>query len=178
MKLSMKLFLTVSLLIILTTLTVILLNTTVLETFYKNQKEQSLVDLYNQAVEYYKDNAINDASDFFLNLQKIDSTRNIEIVVADMDNNVFYSSSNNFLKNGFFLPGGLGGIGSDFSFSREASSLTDEKPYSIRTFSDRKLNSDFATLYGKISSGYIIVLRTPIESIKESVNISNKFSHL
>ena len=171
MKLSMKLFLAVSLLIVITIVTVILLNTTVLESFYKNEKEKLLVDVYKQAVDYYRDNEITDTSEFFFTLQKIDSTKNIEIVVADLNENIFFSSSNNFLKNGFFLPGGS----LDYSIQKNIRELSDEKTYSIRTISDKKMNSDYATLYGLLSSGYIIVLRTPIESIRESVTISNRF---
>ena len=172
-SLSFKLFLTVNLLLILLILTVIFLNSTTLESFYRKQKEKSLIDIYHQAVEYYESNELNSTSDFLLDLQRIDSTRNIEVVLCDLENNVFFSSSNNFLKNGFFLP--LGDEGRDFSFSKIVSSLSEENPYIIRTFSDRKINSDFSTLYGNLTPGYLIILRTPIESIRESVTISNKF---
>ena len=174
-SLNLKLFLTVSLFLILIILAVILLNTTVLESYYKNQKEQTLVDIYNQAVSYYEKNEIDSTSDFLFELQRIDSTRNIEIEVCDLENNVFFTSSNNFLKNGFFVPIGIEDGGMEFSFNEIFSSLTDESPYFIRTFYDKKMKSDYATLYGKMTSGYLIFLRTPIESIKESVTISNKF---
>ncbi len=172
-SLNIKLFLTVSLLLILLTLAVILLNTTVLETYYKYQKEQTLVDIYKQAVNYYETNEIDSASEFLFELQRIDSTRNIEIVVCDLENNVFFTSSNNFLKNGFFLP--LDNGEPEFSLSRIEESLSNENPYFIRTFSDKRMKSDYATLYGQMTSGYLIFLRTPIESIRESVKISNKF---
>lgn len=175
LSLNVKLFLSVSLLLVFIILAVILLNTTVLELYYKNQKEQTLVDIYNQAVAYYEENPIDTTSDFLFELQKLDSTRNIEVVVCDLENNVFFSSSNNFLKNGFFLPIGFENGGSEFSLSKINESLNEENPYFIRTFSDRKMNSDFATLYGKMTTGYLIFLRTPIESIKESVSISNTF---
>lgn len=177
MKLSLrgKLFITVSLLLILIILLVILLNSTVLESYYRMQKEKTLVELYNQAANYYANNEIDSTSDFFLELQIIDSTKNIEIVVCDVENNVFFTSSNNFLKNGLFLPIGMENGGSEYSLSKINDSLNEENPYFIRTFTDKRMHSDYATLYGKISSGYLILLRTPIESIKESVNISNRF---
>ena len=187
LSLNVKLFLTISLLLILMILFVILLNSTVLKSYYQIQKEHSLVDIYNQAVEYYKINAFDSTSDYVLELQKIDSTKNIEILVCDVENNVLFSSSNNFLKNGFFIPGGP--ESKDVKESKDNielerpntdlqnawSTLTDDSPYFIKTFHDRRLNSDFATLYGKATSDYMIVLRTPIESIEESVYISNRF---
>ena len=187
-SLSLKLFLSVCLLLILIVLTVILLNTTVLESFYKNQKEKNLIDIYNQAATYYSENTIDSTSDFFIELQKIDSTRNIEIVVSDKENNVVFTSSNNFLKSGFLLPIQNGNNPRDmkapvnddkeprdFPTQRVLDSLSSENPYTIQTFSDNRFNSDYATLYGLINSDYYIVIRTPIESIRESVQISNRF---
>ena len=190
MKLSLnfKLFISVCVLLILMILTVILLNTTVLEYYYRNQKENTLIDIYTQAKDYYSENDMSSTSDFFTELQKIDSTRNIEIVVSDKDNNVIFTSSNNFLKNGFFMrmPGNEDprvpkGISEDME-SRDIpnntkvfESLSEDTPYTVRTFLDNRFNSDYATLYGLINEDYYIVIRTPIESIKESVQISNTF---
>ncbi len=174
-SLNKKLFLTVSLLLLLMLLSVILLNTTVLETFYKNQKENSLKELYLQANSYYAENSIDTTSDFLIELQRIDATKNIEVVVCDFENNVIFSSSNNFLKNGLFAPGPFGNPNITYSLSQIISALSSDNPYTITTSSDQKLNSDFATLYGLMDSGYIIILRTPIESIRESVQISNRF---
>ncbi|MBR3281193.1 MAG: HAMP domain-containing protein [Clostridia bacterium] len=187
-SLNLKLFLSVCLLLILIILTVILLNTTVLESFYKNQKEKNLIDIYNQASTYYSENNIDSTSDFFVELQKIDSTMNIEIVIADKDNNVVITSSNNFLKNGFLMPrpndnnprepknpNNNDKENFDNQFQKALELLSNENPYIIKTFSDNKFNTDYATLYGLINNDYYIFLRTPIESIRESVQISNKF---
>ena len=174
-SLNKKLFLTVSLLLIIMLLSVILLNTTVLETFYKNQKENSLKEIYDQANVYYSENTIDATSDFLVELQRIDSIKNIEVVVCDFENNVLFSSSNNFLKNGLFTPGPFGSQNITYSLSQILSSLSKNNPYTITTSSDQKLNSDFATLYGLMDSGYYIILRTPIESIRESAQISNQF---
>jgi len=190
-SLSFKLFLSVCLLLVLIVLAVILLNTTVLESFYRNQKEKYLIDLYKQAANYYSENTIDSTSDFFIELQKIDSTKNIEIVVIDKESNVIISSSNNFLKNGFLTqmpnrenprdpkepktPNNNETVNKDFSHQPVFDSLSIETPYVIKTFSDNKFNTDYATLYGLINDDYYIVLRTPIESIRESVKISNTF---
>ena len=71
---------------------------------YSRKKEKNLIDIYNQASAYFSENTIDSTSDFFIELQKIDSTRNIEIVVSDKNNDVVFTSSNNFLKSGFLLP--------------------------------------------------------------------------
>ncbi len=162
MSLSFKLFLTVCLLIVFIILSVILLNSTVLEHYYEREKEKVLIDVFNQATAYYENNSINSSSEFVTELQKIDSTQNIEIAIFDLESKLFYTTSNNFLMNGFFMNDITG-------------SLSEDTPYTIKTFSDKKLKTDFATLYGKTANDYIIILRTPIESIRESVKISNRF---
>ena len=162
MSLSFKLFLTVCLLIVFIILSVILLNSTVLEHYYEREKEKVLIDVFNKATSYYENNSINSSSEFVTELQKIDSTQNIEIAIFDLESKLFYTTSNNFLMNGFFMNDITG-------------SLSEDTPYTIKTFSDKKLKTDFATLYGKTANDYIIILRTPIESIRESVKISNRF---
>ena len=174
-SLNIKLFLTVSLLLILVILTVLLLNTTVLEYYYRSQKEVLLIETYLSARDYYSTHKIDTTSDFISELQKIDSTRNIEIVVCDLDNNVLFSSSSNFLKNGFFIPKPFSHDNREFSFDYLAESLTDTTPYLIKTFSDNKLNTDFMMLYGRLTPSYLIFIRTPLEAIRESVSISNSF---
>ena len=174
-SINIKLFLTVSLLLILIILTVLLLNTTVLEHYYKSQKELLLIETYCSARDYYSTNLIDKTSDFIAELQKIDSTRNIEIVVCDLDNNVLFSSSSNFLKNGFLISKPFGNGFNEFSLDFLEKSLTNSTPYFIKTFSDNKLNSDFMMLYGRLNPSYLIFIRTPLEAIRESVSISNSF---
>lgn len=173
-SINIKLFLTVSLLLILVILTVLLLNTTVLEYYYRSQKEILLTDTYSSARNYYSNHDIDTSSDFIAELQKIDSTRNIEIVVCDLDNNVLFSSSSNFIKNGFILAHPFMGT-TEFTFDFLTKSLTEETPYFIKNFSDNKLNSEFMMLYGRLTDSYLIFIRTPIEAIRESVEISNSF---
>lgn len=174
-SINVKLFLTVSLLLILVILSVILLNTTVLEHYYRSQKQLLLIDIFSSARSYYADHLIDASSEFIAELQKIDSTRNIEIVVCDLDNNVLFSSSTNFIKNGFIVSQSFSTPPREFSLEHIADSLTEENPYYIRTFSDNKLNTDFMMLYGRISPSYLIFIRSPLEAIRESVKISNTF---
>ncbi len=47
--------------------------------------------------------------------------------------------------------------------------------YAVSIVTDDRLRTDFITLNGQLSSGYPVRLRTPIESIKESVGITNRF---
>lgn len=167
-SLTTKLFTTVCFLFLFLIMSVFLLNKTVLEPFYRNEKEHSLIKIFNQAVEYYKDSSLDNSSDFFTELVRIDSLNNMEIIISDMDSNVIMASSNNFLRNGFFFR--------DLSIAyRDTWEDLQEGQYKINQFTDSKMNSDFITLSGRLTEDYIISIRTPLESIRESVDVSNKF---
>ncbi len=174
-SLSLKFFLTVCLLFSILILTVILLNTTTLEYYYRYEKEKFLKNIYEQATIYNDNSIVSDTSDLIYELEKFDSTKNIEVLICDLDNNVIFASSSNFLKNGFLLPQLMGPGLSEFSLNSIASTLTEEKPFFIKSFKDNKMNSEFITLYGRLNDNYLIFLRTPLESIKESASVSNRF---
>ena len=174
-SLGIKLFITVCLMFIFLILIVLFLNTTLLEKYYRQQKSQSLVNVFNEATSYFSDRTIDSTSDFILELQRIDTTKNIEVVVCDLDDNVLLFSSNNFLKNGLFVPRITGDGETEFSLDYMLNSLSDDVPYLIKSSNDRRFSSEFITLYGRLKSGYFIILRTPLESIRESVSISNRF---
>jgi signal transduction histidine kinase len=173
LSISLKLFLSVLLVFIFLILSVLILNSTVLEQYYRNQKEQSLIKLYSQSVEFYSQSNSDDSTDIITEFQKVDSTKNIEIAVCDLDNNVIFSSSNNFLRNGLFGPPMENG--SSPSLYQIYMDLTEDGPYMIQLLTDKRIGSDFLTLYGVLSEGQLIFFRTPLESIKESAIVSNQF---
>lgn len=47
--------------------------------------------------------------------------------------------------------------------------------YIIQKQTDTRLDSEFLVLYGTLSNGNLILMRTALESIRESVNLSNTF---
>ena len=172
-SLGTRLFVTISLIFIFLVLIVLILNTTLLEKYYRHQKSQSLAKVFNEATSYFAERTIESTSEFIFELQKIDTTQKIEVVVCDLDNNVILFSSNDFLKNGLFTPRITGDGEIEFSLDYMLNSLSEDVPYLIKSSRDRRLNSEFITLYGRLKSGYFIVLRTPLESIRESVSISS-----
>ena len=50
-----------------------------------------------------------------------------------------------------------------------------EENYCIYSMYDNKMNSNFLELYGQLDNGDIVLLRSNIESMRESVGIANKF---
>ena len=53
--------------------------------------------------------------------------------------------------------------------------LTDNENYFIEIMHDNRTNSEFVSLFGRLSEDYYVFIRTPVESIRESVKVSNHF---
>jgi len=195
-SIAKKLFLAVSLLLIFVILTVILLNTTILELFYQRQKENSLREIYYLASNYF-DSDINDIEQglslfpdeyssgnslFFEELSRFDSLKNIELIISDSGDNILLHTSSNFSKNRLFFKNDIFNnvpkspdFQNEFQFGKINQYLSQNKDYVVGTFTDFKVHSDYMMLYGNINNNYKIFIRTPMELIRESVQISNTF---
>lgn len=167
-SINIKLFVTITSLITFVILFVLLLNSTILEDYYLAQKRTSLVDIYTTI-----NNNCNLIDEFSATLDKFDANRNFEIVIRDNKNNTLYTTSRDFMKNKIFI-----------SMQQKNTVLTPEnfdvlfeqgQNYAVLTFSDGKFGSSFVGLLGKLDNDYFICIRTPLESIKESIKISNSF---
>ena len=173
-SLNTKLFMWLAFLVLLVILIIWALNTTVLESFYIQSKKEDLSQLFAEINKIYSryDYNSNSAS-IEKELEKIDSKKNIDIVVQNGGEITIYSTSRDFSRNKFLL--------SDLDMALSLNSdyfdkfFTSEIKYFADVIRDNSLNSDFVFLFGKLDNNFNIFLRTPMESIKESVGITNKF---
>lgn len=145
-----------------------LLNTIVLEKYYLFEKEYSLIKLYKTVNEYFSESETNWDSISNL-LDETDATRNIEIVIRDKNDITKHITSRDFMKNRIIIPNDKTKI------LFESDKESDEQDYTTYTFYDSQFNKSFLGLTGKLEGSYTIYLRTPIQSIKESVSTSNRF---
>ena len=167
-SINTKLFITVISLITFVILFVLLLNSTILEEYYLLSKRSSLVEIYDTI-----NTNCNSLSDIASTLNQFDTNRNFEIVIRDTTDHTLYSSSRDFMKNSIFIntPRRKTLIN-----KKDLEALFEEdKSYAVLTFSDSKIGSTFIGLIGQLDNDYLICIRTPLESIKESIHISNTF---
>lgn len=167
-SINTKFFIAVSCIIVFVILFVILLNSTILEKYYLLQKRSSLVDIYNEI-----NKNCYSLSSISSSLEKIDSLRNFEIVIRDVTDSTLYSTSRDFIKNPLFLNAPKNNI--LINRKNLTTFFEENKNYAILSFSDGKIGSTFIGLIGKLDNNHFIYIRTPIESIKESISISNSF---
>jgi signal transduction histidine kinase len=172
-SINYKLFCWFSLLIVLVIIFIWILNSLVLEKFYLYKKYKSLESIYSSVNKIY--NSLNNSDDKSLidyEIEKIDSNMNIDIVIRNDNNYTIYSSSRDFLRNKI----NLALIGGTREFNpTEVKNRLGSSSYLTDMSHDDRINADFVSLIGKLDNGNLIFIRTPVQSIRESVLISNTF---
>ena len=146
---------------------IVLANYGFMEKVYLYEKEEILKDAYNEIILNY---GSVDESD----LTRFCSTNNLSAVIYNINTGPMKDYSNvrledaNRLKTRLF--GYLAGLEPEGDKIFEKNSV-----YTILYNRDKLVKMDFLEMWGKTEDGIVFILRCPIESIKESVNISNRF---
>ena len=113
-SINLRLFLWFSALVLLVFFTIWISNTIILEKYYQFYKEESLAKTYNSIKKIYN------SSESFnsLELEKLETNQNIDIVIKDNEKLTVYSTNKDFSNNMFFIPEYAGFINSDYILKR------------------------------------------------------------
>lgn len=146
-----------------------ILNTVFLEGFYSNAKKNMLIDDFSLINDASKKNKL-DSTDFLLQVDKISANNNLTITMMNAEGTVIKSTESDYetIRNQFL----------DIMFKATPigkGNTTSGEQYQLFKQQDARFLTDYYVLEGTLSDGSFIMLRTPIESIKESVLISNQF---
>ena len=161
-----KLFLTLTFTLIVIIVSLILLNSVVLGSFYLYSKRQDLLKVYYAVNNYY--NSENQDIDLELELERISIKNNFDILIKTDNNISIYSSNKNFLSrimNQTFPPDSM----------NKEDVIYSKKGVVIYKSFDTKNGLNYIMLSTTLDNGYILYIRVPIASIEESVKISNQF---
>ena len=146
-----------------------LLNTVFLEGYYGKTKQKLLMDCFAFINQASKEEKL-DSTDFSVEFDKICSNGNITILVIDSEGNVEKSSTRDtHSARNQFLDAMFGVLPND------KDKILSTKDYEIIKQTDSRLQTDYYVLWGILADGHLIMMRTPLESIRESVKISNQF---
>lgn len=145
------------------------LNTTLLEGYYVNSKQDNLKEAFY---------AVNEAAwegtlysiDGNIELEKIGDKYNITIAVMNPESRLVYiqGGSNADVVQQFWDI--LFATGND-----DTEIISREGSYSIGKYQDSRLNTDYLILWGSLVDGNQIFLRIPLENIRESVDVASRF---
>ena len=146
------------------------LNTTFLEQYYSKMKTDQLVSGYDTVNRAAKKGNLSD-DELDVQLDRLCDNGNIELLIISSDGTVIRSTSNDSLNMINRFMDVLFGAASDKG-RREVVS-TDS--YSVLKVTDHRMSSEYLVLWGTLDDGNLVMMRTALESIRESVNIANRF---
>lgn len=151
-----------------TILLCLLVNSTLLEKYYINNKKNALIKAYA---------SINEASSagditselYDIELQKIRDKYNINVLVLDNDSRMIKTT---LVDQEFAIKHLLNNI--FFGASKE-DVLMETNGCMIQIVTDVRMQTEYIEMWGMLDNGYFFILRSALEGIQESVAISNRF---
>lgn len=145
-----------------------IVNNVFLEKYYVQNKANAINAAYVRINEVVTTGDI--ASEGFdLELRKTCDMYNISIIVIDAQSNIIKSSSRDVerlmrrLYDNFFNP------------SSTIEYLEENDKYYLATSMDKLTSTEYIEMWGVFENGNMFLIRSPLESIRESVSISNRF---
>lgn len=146
-----------------------IINTCFLGKYYMLHKEESLLDGF-QVMDEASESGELTSSSFDVTFDNLCANGNVAIMVISSDRTIVRSSVND---NQVILLEFMNILfGSD---SDQAEILKRADNYVIQRQTDNRLASEYLVLYGTLSNGNLILMRTALESIRESASVSNQF---
>ena len=145
------------------------INTSFLEKYYMLNKQDSLIDGYDVINEASETGELN-SSEFDVTFDNLCANGNIAVMIISSNRAIVRSSVND---NQVILMEFMNILFGDDRSQTEILQKSDN--YVIQKQTDTRLSSDYMVLYGTLSNGNLILMRTAVESIRESAKISNQF---
>ena len=165
-----KLFATLSLVILLIITFLILVNNFIFGQFYIYSKTEALKTVYETVNNYYNNPQDEEIE---LKLEKLAIKNNFDILIKNEQNVNVYTSSKDF----FSTFGQMNEITSRFN-TGVGEIIEKNSKFTIKKLKDNKNGINYILLSSVIDNGYLLYIRIPITSIQESVKISNNFLYL
>ena len=150
----------------------ILINSFFLEGFYINNKQVALIQVYNQMNTAAKEGTL--TSDKMVEkLSELVEVGNISFVVLTDDNQTLITATQNERKKQELFTQLMGYMLNLNQVRGEILASSDQ--YQIHSAVDVVTNDEYIEMWGYLSNGNAFLLRSPLESIRESVSLSNSF---
>ena len=163
---KVKLFLSLSITVLLIILFMILVNNFALEQFYLYKKQITLKTVYESINDYYQKQNRDD--DIQTELEKLSIKNNFDILIKDNNGINLYTTNKNFSTV-------IGSINDILDKVQGGKELESNDNFTIKKQRDSKNGLSYMMLSGKLENGYFLYIRIPLNSIKDSVSISNNF---
>lgn len=165
-----RLFLTLSSIILLIILFLVLVNNFVFGQFYLYSKRKALISVYQTVNEYYNKGQVFDLES---KLEQISIQNDFDILIRDNQDVNIYTSNKDF----YSTFGQMNEMTSKLNI-KGGEVIEKNDKFTIRKLKDNKNDITYILLSSTLDNGYLLYIRIPITSIQESVKISNNFLYL
>ena len=150
----------------------ILINTWFLEGFYIYNKQSSLIQVYNQMNEAAMEGTLTSET-MAVRLSELVEVGNISFVVVTDDNKALLTATQNERKTQELFTQLMGYLVNKNQTRGEL--LKSSEHYQIHSATDVASLEEYIEMWGYLDNGNAFILRSPLESIRESVSLSNTF---
>lgn len=167
-----KLFLTLCVVIVMIIAFLVIINSSVLESFYFYSKKNASLEAFSYINKNIDNSTIND---FNLELEKLSLTNNFDMIIKKGEEVVF-ATNQDFSANFGEIPEVKYKV--EYNVFNQEDIMFSNENVTIRKIQDKKNGLNFILLSGTLDNGDVLFIRMPITLIQESVEISNKFLYL
>lgn len=143
------------------------LNTTLLPRYYMHNKKHVLMDNYETISNASEQDKL-ESDEFTVTFDNLCSNGNIMTLILQPDGKVLRSSVND-------LDALRGELWNVLLHTDDMEVLYSNDQYQLLRKNDTRLDSEYLVLVGVLENGDMILMRTAVESIRESAAISNRF---
>ena len=147
------------------------LNSIFLEKYYFIKKQGALHSAYNKINTAALSGDI-DNSEFDLEIEQISGTYNIEMIVIDSDSETVKTTAS--YDQAQLLIGQL--LDHLFLDVQTTDKIIEKgEQYTIQQSMDKRSKTNFLEMWGTLDNGYWYMIRSPLEGIRDSAQIANRF---
>lgn len=141
-----------------------------LEKYYISDKQRQVMETYGKFNTAALEGTL-DTKEFQESLKKSSMTNNISAMVMGLDRSIRLYATHDMERLYRQLQ--------DYAYNREnvetIKILEEKRNYIVRQIRDRMTDMEYLEMLGNLDSGDFFIMRTPVESIRESVMLSNRF---
>lgn len=150
------------------------LNNTFLEEYYIRNKATDLTNAYDVINAAANDGTISSEA-FDVQLQGLCARYNIDILVVDVDSKTIKFTGKDPEASKIQLWDNLFIQDQPENSKENNNAIVETDKYRIKIVRDRRMNSENIEMWGNLDNGNMFLIRTALESIRDSVAISNRF---
>ena len=146
------------------------INNTFLEDFYLKNKQNAMLSAYTIINKASNEGKI-DSDAFDIEFEMICGRNNINIIILDAETRTLKTSMNDYeilsrqLLDYLFSPSTLA----------DGRILYKEDKYEMNIIRDARTQQEYVDMWGVLDNGNLFLFRSPLESIRQSVAVANRF---